>query len=47
MKLLKETIILTLEMLKFFLVSVPVFLVIYFALNLFIEIKTLAQWKTK
>ena len=47
MKLFKEIIISTLEMLKFFFVSVPVFLVLYFAVNLFSELKHLTQWKMK
>ena len=47
MKLFKESIVFTLEMLKFILVSVPIFLTIYFAINLFYELKHLTQWKTK
>jgi len=47
MKLFKESIVFTLEMLKFILVSVPVFLIIYFAINLFYELKHLTQWKMK
>ena len=47
MKPLKETIVFTFEMLRFFFISVPVFLTIYFALNLFFELKNLAQWKMK
>jgi hypothetical protein len=47
MKLLKETIISTLEMFKFFFISVPVFLIIYSAVNLIFEIKHLTQWKMK
>ena len=47
MKPLKETIVFILEMLKFILVSVPVFLIIYFAINLFFELKHLTQWKMK
>lgn len=47
MKPFKEITISTLEMLKFFFVSIPVFLTIYFAMNLFIELKNLAQWKMK
>jgi hypothetical protein len=47
MKLFKNSIVFTLEMLKFFLVSVPIFIMIYFAINLFYELKNLIQWKTK
>jgi len=47
MKLFKESIVFTLEMLKFILVSVPIFLTIYCAINLFYELKHLTQWKTK
>jgi len=47
MKPLKETIVFTFEMLRFFFISVPVFLVIYFAINLIYEFKNLKQWKMK
>ena len=47
MKPLKETIVFTFEMLRFFFISVPVFLVIYFAIHLIYELKHLSQWKIK
>jgi hypothetical protein len=47
MKPFKETIVFTFEMLRFFFISVPVFLVIYFAVNLIYELKHLSQWKMK
>jgi hypothetical protein len=47
MKPLKETIVFTFEMLRFFFISVPVFLIIYFAVTLIYELKNLAQWKMK
>jgi len=47
MKPLKETIVFTFEMLRFFFISVPVFLVIYFAINLIYELKNLKVWKMK
>lgn len=47
MKTLKQSLIFTLEMLRFFFISVPVFVTIYFAVNLIYEIKNLAQWKMK
>jgi len=47
MKTLKESLIFTLEMLRFFFISVPVFLTIYFAINLIYELKHLIQWKMK
>jgi len=47
MKPLKETIVFTFEMLRFFFISVPVFLVIYFEINLIYELKNLKVWKMK
>jgi hypothetical protein len=47
MKPFKETIVFTFEMLRFFFISVPIFLTIYFAVNLIYELKNLAQWKMK
>ena len=43
----KETLIFVFEMLKFFFVSVPVFLCIYSFLLIYFEIKNLLQWKIK
>jgi hypothetical protein len=34
-------------LLKFFFISIPVFLCVYSALLLYLEIKNLIQWKTK
>jgi hypothetical protein len=43
----KETLKFILEMLKFFFISVPVFLLVYSALLIYLEIKNLLQWKMK
>ena len=47
MYIIKETLIFVFEMLKFFFISVPVFLCVYSALLIYLEIKNLLQWKTK
>jgi hypothetical protein len=44
--MLKETLISLAEMLKFFFISVPVFLCVYSTLLIYLEIKNLIQWKT-
>jgi len=44
---MKETLRFTFEMLRFFFISVPVFLCVYSALLIYFEIKNLLQWKTK
>ena len=45
--LIKETLKFIFEMLKFFFISVPVFLCVYFMLLIYFEIKNLLQWKIK
>jgi hypothetical protein len=45
MKLLKETIVFILEMLKFFLISVPLACCVYFTAHLYFEIKRMYHGK--
>jgi hypothetical protein len=45
--MLKETFLTTIGLLKFFFISIPVFLCVYSALLIYLEIKNLLQWKTK
>ena len=43
---MKETLLSIAGMLKFFFISVPVFLCLYSTLLIYLEIKNLIQWKT-
>jgi hypothetical protein len=44
---MKESFWAVMGMLKFFFISLPVFLCVYSALLIYFEIKNLLQWKTK
>jgi len=43
----KETFLTTIGLLKFFFISIPIFLCVYSALLIYFEIKNLIQWKIK
>ena len=47
MYIIKETFSAIMGMFKFFFISIPVFLCVYSALLIYLEIKNLIQWKTK
>jgi hypothetical protein len=44
---MKEAFFSILGILKFFFIAVPVFLIVYFSLEIYFEIKNLIQWITK
>jgi len=44
---MKESFFSILGILKLFFISIPIFLIVYFSLEIYFEIKNLIQWITK